>query len=42
MQQPVALPLLNIAHYKLTFGAAAGLLAAGAVVWRYASRREDT
>ena len=33
-------PLLNVAAYKLTFAAAAGLLAAGAVVQRYA-RRED-
>ena len=41
--EPSKLPpaLLNIAVYKLTFGAAAGLLAAGAVVRRYAKRHED-
>jgi hypothetical protein len=40
--EPSKLPpaLLNIAVYKLTFGAAAGLLAAGAVVRRYAKRHE--
>lgn len=38
--EPAKLPpvLLNIAVYKLTFAAAAGLLAAGAVVQRYARR----
>ena len=41
--EPARLPaaLLNIAAYKLTFLAAFGLLAAGAVVQRYA-RRERT
>lgn len=41
--EPAALPpaLVNIAVYKLTFAAAAGLLAAGAIVRRYA-RRDDT
>lgn len=36
--EPAKLPdaLLNIAVYKLTFAAAAGLLAAGAIVRRYA------
>ena len=40
--EPSKLPpaLLNIAVYKLTFGAAAGLLAAGAVVRRHAKRHE--
>jgi hypothetical protein len=40
--EPAKLPaaLLNIAVYKLTFAAAAGLLAAGAIVQRYA-RRDD-
>lgn len=38
--EPAKLPpvLLNIAVYKLTFAAAAGLLAAGAVVQRYVRR----
>jgi hypothetical protein len=38
--EPAALPpaLVNIAVYKLTFAAAAGLLAAGAIVRRYARR----
>lgn len=38
--EPARLPpaLLNIAAYKLTFLAAAGLLAAGAIVNRYARR----
>ncbi len=41
--EPSTLPpaLLNIAVYKLTFAAAAGLLAAGAVIRRYARRNED-
>jgi hypothetical protein len=41
--EPSKLPpaLLNVAVYKLIFGAAAGLLTAGAVVQRYAARRED-
>ena len=41
--EPSKLPpaLLNVAVYKLTFAAAAGLFAAGAVVQRYATRRED-
>jgi hypothetical protein len=40
--EPAKLPaaLLNIAVYKLTFAAAAGLLTAGAIVQRYA-RRDD-
>lgn len=40
--EPAKLPaaLLNIAVYKLAFAAAAGLLAAGAIVQRYA-RRDD-
>jgi hypothetical protein len=40
--EPAKLPaaLLNIAVYKLTFAAAGGLLAAGAIVQRYA-RRDD-
>ena len=38
--EPAKLPpaLLNIAVYKLTFAAAAGLLAAGAIVRRYGRR----
>ena len=44
--EPAKLPaaLLNIAVYKLTFAAAAGLLAAGAIVRRYGQRdvRPDT
>lgn len=38
--EPAKLPpaLLNIAVYKLTFAAAAGLLAAGAIVHRYSKR----
>ena len=41
--EPATLPraILNIAVYKLTFAAAAGLLAAGAVVQRYARRPPD-
>lgn len=41
--EPANLPpaILNIAVYKLTFAAAAGLLAAGAVVQRYARRPRD-
>lgn len=40
--EPARLPaaLLNIAAYKLTFLASAGLLAAGALVFRY-TRREN-
>ena len=40
--EPARLPaaLLNIAAYKLTFLAAGGLLAAGAIVARYARRSE--
>ena len=40
--EPARLPpaLLNIAAYKLTFIAALGLLAAGAVSLRHARRRE--
>ena len=42
--EPAKLPaaLLNIAMYKLTFAAAAGLLAAGAIVRRYARGGEQT
>ena len=42
--EPAKLPaaLLNIAVYKLTFAAAAGLLAAGAIVRRYARRADET
>ena len=42
--EPAELPasLVNIAVYKLTFAAAAGLLAAGAIVRRYAGRTENT
>ena len=42
--EPAKLPaaLLNIAVYKLTFAAAAGLLAAGAVVRRYAQRADSS
>ena len=38
--EPATLPpsLLNLAVYKLTFAAAAGLLAAGAIVHRYSER----
>jgi len=38
--EPATMPraVLNIAVYKLTFAAAAGLLAAGAIVRRYARR----
>ena len=41
--EPSQLPpaLLNIAAYKLTIGAAIGLLAAGAAVRRYAKRASD-
>ena len=41
--EPAALPpsLVNLAVYKLTFAAAAGLLAAGAIVRRYARRSES-
>jgi len=41
--QPSRLPaaLIDIAVYKLTFAAAAGLLAAGAIVRRYAKRDAD-
>ena len=41
--EPARLPaaLLNIAAYKLTFLAAFGLLAAGAVVQRYARRASE-
>ena len=41
--EPAKLPpaILNIAVYKLTFVAAAGLLAAGAVMQRYTRRRGD-
>ncbi|HEX6048309.1 MAG TPA: hypothetical protein VFZ21_03545 [Gemmatimonadaceae bacterium] len=41
--EPASLPrsLINIAVYKLTFVAAAGLLAAGAVLHRYARRGES-
>jgi hypothetical protein len=41
--EPARLPpaLLNIAAYKLTIGAAVGLLAAGAAVRRYARRAVD-
>ena len=41
--EPAKLPpaILNIAVYKLAFAAAAGLLAAGAVVQRYARRPTD-
>lgn len=41
--EPATLPaaLLNVAAYKLTFLAAAGLLAAGAIVARYARRTAD-
>jgi hypothetical protein len=41
--EPARLPpaLLNIAAYKLTIGAAVGLLAAGAAVRRYAKREVD-
>lgn len=41
--EPSRLPaaLLDIAVYKLTFVAAAGLLAAGAIVRRYAKRDAD-
>jgi hypothetical protein len=41
--EPAELPasLVNIAVYKLTFAAAAGLLAAGAIVRRYARRGES-
>lgn len=40
--EPASLPtaLVNIAVYKLTFLAAAGLLAAGAILRRYARRSE--
>jgi hypothetical protein len=42
--EPAQLPreLLNIAAYKLTFLAAAGLLAAGALVLRYERRQSST
>jgi hypothetical protein len=38
--EPSTLPpaVLDLAVYKLTFGAAAGLLAAGAIVRRYTNR----
>ena len=41
--EPSRLPaaLIDIAVYKLTFAAAAGLLAAGAIVRRYARRDAD-
>ena len=41
--EPASLPpsLINIAVYKLTFVAAAGLLGAGATVRRYARRGEN-
>ena len=41
--EPSQLPpaLLNIAAYKLTIGAAVGLLAAGAAVRRYSKRADD-
>jgi hypothetical protein len=41
--EPSRLPpaLIDIAVYKLTFAAAAGLLAAGAIVRRYAKRDVD-
>ena len=41
--EPSKLPaaLLDIAVYKLTFAAAAGLLASGAIVRRYARRDND-
>ena len=41
--EPSRLPaaLIDIAVYKLTFAAAAGLLAAGAIVRRYSSRHAD-
>jgi len=42
--EPAKLPaaLLNIAVYKLTFAAAAALLAAGAIVRRYGQRTDST
>ncbi len=41
--EPSRLPaaLIDIAVYKLTFASAAGLLAAGAIVRRYAKREEN-
>jgi hypothetical protein len=41
--EPSRLPaaLIDIAVYKLTFAAAAGLLASGAIVRRYAKRNEQ-